>query len=327
MKEMNNVEFFRKNGFFKYPYFLQIEITDCCPLGCSQCYKKKSDFNFLSYEKFKQIIDEAKILNVKKIFFNGGEPLVHREFIKMVYYCQLSKIQSAVITSGYGIDEVLCKQLKNTDLQVLISLNASNKQLNEKSRDGFDYAVNSMDILQKNSIPFRINWVARHDNIDDLPQLIDLVKGYGASSINIVCNKISGNGKLDSAMTLEDYIKLKNIINSYYSFCSIQPCYGILLSLLGKPNNNLYGCQAGISLMAMSVKGEFMPCTHLYYKENFSSLLDYWEKSDVLRKLREVKDLKYCKDCNKCRVCHSISSYAHNDFSVGFKECPLKVGV
>lgn len=67
MDIINELKFLKKNKYLKNPKLLQIEITDICPLHCKQCYKDLQRQGEMSYEKFSQIINEAKNLGVKKI--------------------------------------------------------------------------------------------------------------------------------------------------------------------------------------------------------------------------------------------------------------------
>lgn len=319
---LEGIKFFKRKGYFKNPQYVQIEITNFCPLDCPQCYKKEANYAFLSLAHFITIVEEAYTAGVKEIFLNGGEPLIHKNFCDMVNYCEKIGLKCTVFTSGYGIENITA--LRDSSLKIHISLNGSSRKVNEKSRDGYQYAVKAMDFLRVNQIEYGINWVARHDNVYNLPQIIELSKKRGASYINIVCNKMTGMGRIESPLDRADYLFLRKTINENSSFCMIQNCYGILLSLMGEPNHKLYGCQAGIRLMAVTVEGKYMPCTHLHYEENCESILDYWENSTVLKKLREFNDMKYCSECKKCRVCHSISREAHDNFQIGFKDCPLR---
>lgn len=321
--DRDKILFFLRKGYFREPQFLQIEITDSCPLTCPQCYKKEGSSVFMPIDRFENIIDEAYEMGIKEIFLNGGEPLEHPFFEEMVAYSCKKKISSTIFTSGYKIEKKE-KVWKKYDTNILISLNGSCEEINKKSRGGYYISLNAMKYLKKINTKYGINWVARHDNVYDLPKLVEISKKYNASYINIVCNKISGKGNIDSPLNREDYIFLKKEINKESDYFRVQNCYGILLSLLGEKNNRLYGCQAGIRVMAIDTRGSYMPCTHMFYDEKTTSIKDYWNNSDVLRKLRSISKLTYCNDCNRCRVCHSISKEAHDDLTKGFKDCPVK---
>lgn len=320
-----NMKHFIRKGYFKTPQLLQIEITDFCPLKCPQCYKKLDNFSYIEMNKFIDIIIQAKNLGVKQVYINGGEPLMHENFIEMIDICNKTEIECTVFISGIGIDDDFCKKIKFKKINIFVSLNGSNEKINGLSRDGYLFALNAIKCLKKNSVNYGINWVARHDNINDFEKLIFLARSNGADTINIVCNKLTSKKVVSEYCTSDDYKILKKIIKQNEDIIKVQVCYDLLLSYLGwSQNNKLHGCQAGIRLMAVDLQGNFMPCSHLYYREKYNSLYDYWNNSKILGKLRNINDLKYCNECNKCRVCHCISSESYENLEIGYKECPIK---
>ena len=326
MTTWEDLLFFKHNGYFRFPKFLQIEITDFCPLQCPQCYKSDAKFNFIDEKLFDNIIVQAAQLNVDRIYFNGGEPLLHPSFGKFVKRVHDQRIQPAVITSGIGINDDFIKIVNNTQLEVFLSLNGSSEKINARSREGYHEAICAANLLRREGIKFNINWVARHDNVRDLPNLILLGKKIGAKAINVVCNKITSHKEMISELTQSDYNFLIKTIKLHENYILVQNCYGLLLSALGSPNNKLYGCQAGIREMAVTCKGLFLPCTHLYYPESYDNILEYWQKSVYLKKIRENEGLlQYCSDCGLCRFCHAMSQVTHDNLGLGFKNCPIKL--
>ncbi len=324
MLRKNDALFFIKNGFFQHPFFLQLEITDYCPLDCPQCYKANTESSYMRIDVFDDILQQASIIGVEHISLNGGEPLLHPQIESFVEKIHLYGIKETVITSGCGVTSHFVQAAKANDLNISVSLNGSTPEINALSRDGFEHAMAAAKLLKTENYPFQINWVARHDNVYDLPNLVECGKDLGASSINVVCNKISATGEIFSPLTKSDYDFLVNTIKANSNYFTIQNCYGILLSLLGRPHNNLYGCQAGIRSMAVGCLGKFMPCTHLYHFETSDSLAAYWNDSKWLASLREKQLPVYCDDCGRCRFCHSVSKQSHDDFHIGYENCPVK---
>ncbi len=320
----SDLAFFKKNGYFKIPKYLQVEITDFCPLNCPQCYKADTQAMFMDEERFSDIVGQVQELGSEHIFYNGGEPLCHPKFVSFLHITAEKGLAHTVFTSGYGINEDFIFHARVTGLNINLSLNGSNKVINEFSRDGFEVAIRAATLLKMSKYPFQINWVARSDNVRDLPNLISLGKKIGASAINVVCNKMTSHGEIISPLTESDYSFLVEIIRKYQDYIMVQNCYGLLLSLLGSPCNKLYGCQAGIRVMAITCDGDFMPCTHLHYPESFHNLLTYWENSRYLAEIRQNVNMKYCDTCNFCRFCHSMSKESHDDLQVGFEMCPIR---
>lgn len=274
---------------------------------------------------FKEIINEAKELGVKSVMLNGGEPMENPYFIDMVAYCNEQEIQCTTFSSGYLIDDYFCNEIKKFNLNFLVSLNGSTREVDEKSRDGYSASLKAMNCFSFNNIEYGINWVARNDNVKNLEQLINFSLERGAQYINVVCNKLSSKDKINSACNKDDYIWMKKIIDKYSQFIKIQGCYDLLLSYLegGMNRNQLYGCAAGIYLMAVDVHKRYMPCTHLVYSEEAKSIQDYWEKSKILNELRMGITEGKCKECGRCRVCRAISTETYENFKASYEECPI----
>lgn len=230
MDIINELKFLKKNKYLKNPKLLQIEITDICPLHCKQCYKDLQRQGEMSYEKFSQIINEAKNLGVKKIVLNGGEPLTHTKIIDIIWKVSEAGIIPVCFTSGYGIDRDFLKKIKVSNIEFLLSLNGSNSEIHNKSRDGFEITMKAIDLLFKSNIKYSINWVARHDNVKDLSNMIDLVKRFKACKINIVANKLTSYGEIESELNELDYKLIREIVNQNDNnkYITIQSCYNIL---------------------------------------------------------------------------------------------------
>lgn len=334
MNTLTELKFLKKNKYLINPKLLQVEITDICPLHCKQCYKDLKRQGEMSYEKILQIINEAKSIGVKKIVLNGGEPLLHSRIIDIIWRISEADIITVCFTSGYGINTIFLKKLEGTKVEFLLSLNGSNKYIHNKSRDGFDITMKAIDLLFKLDIKYSINWVARHDNVKDLINMINLAKRFKAFKINIVANKLTSYGEINSELTKSDYELVREVIkkNDNDKYITIQNCYNILGAFCFDGNvPKMTGCNAGKTFCAITKKGEFLPCTHLYHREAFENIQDYWKNSKVLYKLRNNSNdnSSLCNKClykNRCRPCRAMNKELHDNLSLPIKNCLLFQG-
>ena len=211
-------------------------------------------------------------------------------------------------------------------------LNGSAEAINKSSRDGYKASINAAKKLRNAKVNFGINWVARHDNAFDFENIVELSKELGAQFINVVVNKLTGDLKVSSPLTYDDYQYLISIIKdeSDSHFITIQKCFDLLISRAVKmPRSILSGCQAGISVAAITLNNEYMPCLHLMYPEKYSSLFEYWTNSSVLDKLRKKDAINtgYCSGClyaNDCKYCRAMTKGSHDNFNAGLNKCALK---
>lgn len=328
-------EFFRENNYLPGPKVMQIEITNRCRLHCPQCYKPPvKELKSMDIEVFKKHIDEAASMGVTQLNLLGGEPFENPSIIEMIEYAISKNMEVMTVTSGYCITPKYVSLLQriNNKFTLLISLNGSTEEINCHSRDGYKVSINAAKRLHEAGILYGINWVARHDNVYDFENLVSLARRLGASFVNVVVNKLTGNNDVDSPLTAEDY----EILSSYIKreneshYISIQKCYDLLITRATKLQRTpLSGCQAGISVAAITLNGFYAPCLHLMYPEAYMSLKEYWEKSPVLKRLREKDKVNggHCAGCihaSDCKYCRAMSKGSHDDFNNGLENCVVK---
>lgn len=329
----NEYLFYKKNKCFMGPKTVQIEVTNRCPLNCPQCYKDYENQGDMSIEDFKRHIDDAKEIGVHGISIIGGEPMIHKDIKEIIKYACENNMQVALYTSGIKVDEEFIEFISKYErFNLMLSLNGSTKEVNSKSRDGYDITLNALALCKEKLYKFGINWVARKDNVDDLENVIKLALDSGAKFVNLVCNKINHDGVVDSGLDREDYDKLISIYDKYKKFniLSIQTCFDLLLrSIFNTTDSGMYGCQAGVSVCSITFDNKYAPCMHLYYTEKFDSLKEYWRESENLKKLRmeKIYDKGPCSNCvrfGKCRFCRAMSKNTHDDFRAHLENCAIK---
>lgn len=335
MSLKDDIRFLKTNGFFPYPRLLQIEITTACPLQCPQCYKDDLSGKHIDFDFLKNLVVDAAENGATNIMINGGEPLLYPHFIEYIYLLHSLEIQAHCFSSGLNLTGEHIQVIKKagSKFRLSISLNGSTKKINELSRDGYEIAVDAIKKLKESGCPFGIHWVARHDNIGDFPSLLEFARSNRARWVNVIANKLTGNKEIVSPMTPEDFRLLSDFIKNYgdKEFINVQFCFTHLNTLINNQslNKNQNICSAGLSICCIDAEGNYMPCTHLLYKEKATSVKDYWLGSKTLQGLRQIdySSLSYCNDCsrsNSCRFCRALSPATHDDFTVGLEQCPIR---
>lgn len=323
---------FKNKGYFNTPKICQIEITTVCPLNCSQCYKNLTP-KHADYKTLCKRLEDAKNIGVKSIMINGGEPMMHPDFLKIISFIVKDlEMEAYCFLSGYGITKDTGKKFDSNKVHVTFSLNGSTHDVNKKSRDGYNEAVNAIRIFKELKIPCGINWVGRRDNVEDFEQLLKFAEQNHVAWINIISNKLC-NGKVHSPMSYDDYQRLCNTIHAYQKTgkvnIQIEGCNSVLNNLL-HPKKRLVtfnGCQAGRMTYFIDIDGYYMPCSHLQYKEKYSDALSYWKNSNVLHTLRESNQMTKCNGCQyaaDCFFCKATEQETHDDFFKNSKTCILR---
>lgn len=320
---MNREElnFLKQNGYYKFPNILQIEITRSCPFKCKQCYKPDSQNLHMDYIKLCELLD---LINGKcgAISLNGGEPLMYPFILSILAKVSNMNVNVYLYSSGFGINKEICSIIKNSNnIHFYISLNGSSKTINNLSRDGFEYSVNAMRMLSDNNIEYGINWVARHDNVNDFKSLLQLASRNNATYVSVVESRLTGQKEETSFLSKEDLL-LSQIINGNAGstpIIMVDACFSKLTPLLSMKNKAIpICCTAGISRCTINYDFSFQPCTHLNYCEHFESLEEYWSASLILNKLRlhKFRNGGLCAKCRYstlCEPCRATDLDIYND--------------
>lgn len=165
------------------PSIIDIEPTTRCNLKCGMCqttyWDRTSDD--LSYEHFKLIVDQFPSL--KDIKLQGmGEPLLNKDFFRMVKYAGSKGIKTRTISNGTLIDDRLASRIISSELtQIHISLDGASSQTYENIRKGASFDATVANIARLTEArgdlkkPFIGVWVVgMMENIHELPEIIGL---------------------------------------------------------------------------------------------------------------------------------------------------------
>ncbi len=80
--------------------------TDNCNMRCIMCNQwRETKTNELTLAEWKDVIDQLAAAGIKKIGFNGGEPLLRKDLPDMFAHAKSHGMAISLITSGYLLDE------------------------------------------------------------------------------------------------------------------------------------------------------------------------------------------------------------------------------
>lgn len=321
----------KKQYAYQKPFSFNMEVTTRCKLRCPQCYCYLDDGKHMNPNVAKKYIYEASKLGISHVNISGGETLEYPYLLDILLCCKENSITSNIAISGWNFNEEILQKLIDSGVgNIFVSLNGSTEEINSKTRDGYNLAINALSILNKSGFKnYLVNWVAHDNNIDDFPNLIKLLKKYNVRKICVLSLKPDSQYKMDTIPSLEKFEKLGNFIKSYKDKdlkILIEACYpGLLFYVNGNDTVEVY-CMAGRTNFSISVDGKLTPCRHIEYKESFESINDYWLNSKFLEKIRNsCLDIREpclnCKYNDKCIPCAAINYKMEGDFFKGNKYC------
>ncbi len=321
---------------------MNIELTNRCPLHCPQCYCNLEGGKNIPLEKAEYWVEEASKNGVETLDLSGGETLCYPQIYELIEYASKRIKNVNVALSGSYFDQQVYERLIGSGISgIFISLNGSTKDINSLTRDGYELAINALELLKENNFGNTyINWVMHSNNAEDFENMILLSEKYNVKNLVIMAFKPDANHELMTFPSFKQMQAVADAIKSYRGSVKlmVESCFSPMLALISdtKLFGNLNvgenkGCLAGRKSFSVNVDGLLSPCRHLDFFEKFDTLEDYWNNSEILRKIRSLEDNKKdpCKDCrlgDYCRHCLAINAKLHNDIFIGFRECPIHAG-
>lgn len=324
----------QSNRKLPFPYLIQLEITDMCPFTCPQCYKKSVkkdiDSRHMEFERLKEVIEYCYRNGTRFFVLNGGEPMLYPKIKELILFLKTMDIHVNCFTSGYGVSEEIIQIWDFEKHRLCLSLNGSTKEMNSMTRQGFDITIDVMkklSVLKKN---YGINWVARHDNLKGLRDLLTFCEKYSVKYLYVTSEKLTGEGKLMSPLTKEDMFMLAKVIREYSGEIEIitESCFPTLGILTKNSSNSNYfmGCFAGKYGCHINVDFQFSPCTHLPYFEEHETLKEYWDNSRVIQDINNSLENPHCGDCVHQKLCNPCKAWNRDMFwnlSSDYYDCSI----
>lgn len=126
-----------------FPLFLDIEATSVCNLKCPDCVQTSTKFKkgFMDFNLYKKIIDEASdngCYGCKFHCVGRGEPLMHRDIVKMVAYAKKKGLIDVYLnTNGVLLNIYAARALLDAGLdRISFSIDGFSRSIYEKYRPG-----------------------------------------------------------------------------------------------------------------------------------------------------------------------------------------------
>ena len=324
--------------FFSRPVQMNLELSDACPLRCPQCFVHLDKGRQMPLETALYWLNDAASAGIRMASLSGGETACYPYLVEVIRECARLNLRSAVSFSGAGLSKELLKDIIAAGVsEIYISLNGSTKEINSLSRDGWEYAIAALELLKAEGFcETGINGVMRHSNSSDFSDMIKLCERFGIKRLVALSLKADSKGALYDYPRAEDFYRVANTIKSYKGklFIGVEGCLSQLRTLIYQGylfNENkglLRGCGAGRDGLSITCEGRLIPCRHLDISEEWTSIKEYWEKSELLKKLREIYDKPAgkcfgCEYNKNCLPCVDIGYRLHNRIAFGMDECPL----
>lgn len=327
------------------PNSIYIEITTDCNLRCAHCFGMFGDVEKieLPYKKIMDIIEEAYNLNVKNIILSGGEPVLHKDFIKICKKILSCKLNLVIATNGTIINDELLdllEQYENISIQVSLEGVDTNTHDALRGCGTFNRTIKNIEELCKRGFNSRISISTTifKDNCNKIKDILDWCLSKNISKIAF--KKMINSGRASANCNNI------NIQNGYEFFIKelseITKKYKDIIKIDGSPNENSfkldniininYPCTLGENVK-IDANGNVFPCQLLsdaqfsignIFTENLNDVY----KGDKLKNIIDISKerINKIKKCNSCTFLHfcwgGCMAQSYNEYGTLYKEYP-----
>lgn len=302
---------------------LQIELSSRCNERCIHCYipnKKKNNGIDMPYQRFKKIIDEFADMGGIHITLSGGEALLHKDIIKMLYYCREKDLKISVLSNLITLTDEEIKAMKETNVSLVqVSLYSMNPMVHDYITTvpgSFVKTKTAIERLVDANVPVQISCPLMKANKDGYGEVLKY-----AQSLKICAQTdyiMMGRADLDTSnlanrLSLEETKKVINdIINYDLDYVDLMEKTKPLKTEITFDRERFLAqpvCGVGYDNCCISANGDVYPCAGWqdYVLGNVynQSLKDIWENSGRIKELRKITEASFsqCVDCEARPYC------------------------
>lgn len=304
---------------FFIPFHISVELTRKCNLTCSYCYASANPANAdeeLSGSQLIEILSEWIAHGLKGIEITGGEPLLHKDFWKVLDFCLDNLCSVGLLSNGTLIDDAVADKLAQhrEKLTLSVSLDGSNPQIHDKVSGipgSFEKTARALRALVKRGLRVRVGMTVTPDNWKEIEPTLLLAKDMGATWFGWAPSMPFGRGcNVKWDLTCQEVIELgekeKQLIESHRGFIPVVP-----KTTRFEPHS--WNCGLGWKNVVVGPSGLVRPC--LVFPESTFAFADLKKEhipecfaKSILSRLRELPPPcdEICRDCELriyCTTC------------------------
>lgn len=181
------------------PMAMLAEITHRCPLACPYCSNPLELMRAgseISAGDWASAFQQAAELGVLQVHISGGEPGVRRDLAEIVASARDAGLYTNLITSGIGITRQRLEELDGAGLDhVQLSLQGIRPDMSDRISGhpgSWDKKMGFAGWVTEIGFPLTINAVVHRQNMDRLPDMIELAENLGARRIEVATVQFHG---------------------------------------------------------------------------------------------------------------------------------------
>jgi len=310
-----------------------LELSRLCNIKCIYCYTKAGNKlkGEMSLKDIFSTIKQAMELGIKiVVIVGGGEPLIYKDYFKVIDYINQNKLDSITFTNGTKINDKMSKLLSERKISLCVKLNSLNPSIHDKMcgvRGVHKKIMSAFNLLldigytQKNMPQLCLESIVCKYNYNDIKNI-----WIWARERNIVpyieLPTIQGRAKerimINPRMAEKLFTELRKIDNENYGFD--WPITSPIAAQICK--RHYFSCY-------ITSKGDVQPCAGI---EISIGNIKKDRLEDILKNSLEIKILRTidkniqgkCKSCinhPECYGCRGKAFQKYKDFTMSDPSC------
>jgi radical SAM protein with 4Fe4S-binding SPASM domain len=175
--------------FLYYPLNLQVELTAACNLRCSYCYREAGADpaeETMATDELLGILERLWQHGLQSVEITGGEPLLHKDLVRILRFCGERFALVALLTNGTGLTEEIVEAMLplRDKLIVSVSLDGSTPEGHDRRRGltgAFARTGAGVRRLAERGFLTRVSMVVDESNWGDIEPTLLLARSLGAT--------------------------------------------------------------------------------------------------------------------------------------------------
>lgn len=205
------------------PMAMLAELTHRCPLSCPYC-SNPVELTRISSEltaaEWGEVFRQAADLGILQVHLSGGEPASRRDLVEIAAFARDAGLYVNLITSGIGLTEARLRDLDAAGVDhVQLSLQGVDSEMADwigGYKGSFARKMQVAEWIGQIGFPLTVNAVVHRQNLDRLPEMIEMAVNLGARRIEVATVQFHGWADLNRRTlmpTMEQAMRARAVVN------------------------------------------------------------------------------------------------------------------
>ena len=305
------------------PTCVQLELTYLCNNACLFCYNHLASAVAASHneglltEEWESTIADLARYGVFSVNFNGGEPLAHKDFFRLVDFAVSKGLDVHLNTNGTLVSKQNVQLLAQRFKAACISFHGAESSVHDAivgRRGAFEDALNGFCLMYDYGIYMAVNVVLSRLNLKSFPDILAFLRKHGVQTV-LLTRVLTKELRLAISdvefMRALSYLRDFEMRNGEYERVAfpqpIRLCECADVELRTYVSEHNIACAAGLITARVSPSGHVTPCPLMndpvfgnVKEEPFSEI---WERVDQSGWSRRLPFSDRCEHCVSLRKC------------------------